>query len=687
MKQPMRIIALATLVTVTLGADSDSNDQISAVEKVLQMLGDMKAKGIKMKDEEELQFGKFTQWCANEDFEKKKQIKAGEEKMASLAADEEAALAEADNLAAEIKELEDNIAGLQSDKADAITTRNNETDAYNDLHKDYSESIYATEFGLKVLQKEMRYKDRNARALSLLGKSKLISKDVTQKVAAHLKSKDDPKDDDLDASLLDASAADSSLDGIVQMLKDMKQKFRDDRIAIELEEAKKAGAHGVWIKQNGISQDTATKSKSDKTQLKAAASSRAGEKKAALLDATQTKEADDKYLADTNAECKQKTDDFKVRQEVRVGEIEAIGKAMEIISGKEVTKIEDFKDSKRFKPKEKKEGALAALRATATPGASREHIANMLYGEATKLHSSLLTTAAEKVSKDPLKVVRDMLGTMITKIESELASAATENAWCVSEIDANRKTRSETTEQIEALTASRDEGDAKVAKLESEIAQMKKELDENAAALEEATKIREGEKADNAATVKDAQDAQTAVANAEKVLNDFYAYAAQNEALLSAKQTPVIGNDKVSSGFDKAYKGMGQKEGVMSMLDVIKADYAKIESDTNKLEADATKAHEEFSADSATMKAQLEKDTDHATKEKTNTAAQLVTTNNDLDIAQKELSSAEESFSSIKATCMPDGPTHEEREAKRREEIAAMKNALEMLNDEFMMTR
>merc|ERR1712029_1088522 len=56
-----------------------------------------------------------------------------------------------------------------------------------------------------------------------------------------------------------------------------------------------------------------------------------------LSDTTATKEADEKYLSDLTATCEMKATDFESRQQLRAEEIEAIQKAIEIISGDAVS--------------------------------------------------------------------------------------------------------------------------------------------------------------------------------------------------------------------------------------------------------------------------------------------------------------------------------------------------------------
>merc|ERR1719240_2499001 len=62
----------------------------------------------------------------------------------------------------------------------------------------------------------------------------------------------------------------------------------------------------------------------------------AAEAKGDLADTQAAVAEDSKFLADLNSECEQKTFDYEQRQIVRQGEIEAIGKAIEIMSSPEV---------------------------------------------------------------------------------------------------------------------------------------------------------------------------------------------------------------------------------------------------------------------------------------------------------------------------------------------------------------
>merc|ERR1711881_642140 len=145
-----------------------------------------------------------------------------------------------------------------------------------------------------------------------------------------------------------------------------------------------------------------------------------------------------------------------------------------------------------------------------------------------------------------------------------------------------------------------------------------------------ATKIREEEKAKNTETIKDAQDAQTAVAQALSVLKEFYAKAAEATALV---QEPEI--------FDEPYKGMGAENGgVVGMIEVIQSDFARLEVETSAAEAEASKQYSEFMDDSKVDKTQKAADLDHASASKQDQESALQEKKVDLEGTQKELDAA-----------------------------------------------
>merc|ERR1719221_827430 len=105
--------------------------------------------------------------------------------------------------------------------------------------------------------------------------------------------------------------------------------------------------------------------------------------------------------------------------------------------------------------------------------------------------------------------------------------------------------------------------------------------------MAEATKIRGEEKEKNTQTIKDATEAQAAVASALQVLKEFYAKAAEATSFVQQQpEAPEI--------FDEAYTGMqSENGGVVGMIEVIQSDFARLETETAAAESLAQKEYDE----------------------------------------------------------------------------------------------
>merc|ERR1719440_556368 len=75
---------LFTACVLTMAGHAEA---ISGTQKVIQLLGDMAAKAKQMKNEEEVEFSKFSQFCSNKQASTAKEIKQAAELMESLTAD------------------------------------------------------------------------------------------------------------------------------------------------------------------------------------------------------------------------------------------------------------------------------------------------------------------------------------------------------------------------------------------------------------------------------------------------------------------------------------------------------------------------------------------------------------------------------------------------------------------------
>merc|ERR1712204_891 len=247
-----------------------------------------------------------------------------------------------------------------------------------------------------------------------------------------------------------------------------------------------------------------------------------------------------------------------------------------------------------------------------------------------------------------------MIKDLLVRLIEEANEEAEHKGWCDTELSTNEQTWEEKTEAVETLHAEIDQLEASIAKLTEEIVDLTEAVAALDAAMAKATTIRQDEKAENELTIKDSQEAQTAVAQALTVLKEFYAKAGEATAL---SQQPAI--------FDSPYKGMqSENGGVVGMLEVIESDFARLEADT-KVDKEAKST-----------------DIEHKTVKKQDEEQALTVKKSDLEGTQKELDAALAYFDKLKPSCVEAGVSYEDRVARREAEIQSLQEALRILNGE-----
>merc|ERR1719261_1458744 len=633
--QSMQVLVIAAAAASVSASEARVSLQagVTPVQKVIQLLNGMMEKGKKEKHEEQVQFAAYKQFCDDTTVEKTRAIQEAEEKIEMLKADIQKNEADAAALGKEISAHDEDISVWQGDQKAATKVREMENDDYVATHKDYSEIIEA------FLQQDPEAED---------------SENIGMGVSAP-----------------EANAYEFQSQGVIDMLQKLLDKFEDERNTLEKEETNSRHAFEMLMQDLTAQIDQATKAREEKSEIKAKKLQAAADAKGDLEDTTTTMEADKKYLADLTATCEQKATDFEARQTLRGEELQAIEKAIEIISGEAVSGNAEKHLPTLLQAKGK---SLAQLRSV-SQSPTQQRVAKYLQEKAKRLHSRVLSALAVRVADDPFKKVKQMIKDLIVRLMEEATEEATHKGWCDTELATNEQTRKEKTEAVETLHAEIDQLQASIAKLTEDISELTKAVADLDAAMAKATKLRQEEKAKNTETISDSQEAQTAVAQALTVLKEFYAKAAEATAFVQQKAEPEI--------FDKAYTGMGgESGGVVGMLEVIESDFARLESDTKAAEATAQKEYDEFMTDSKVDKSEKSTDIEHKTAKKQDQEQTLTIKNEDLEGTQKELDAALAYFDKLKPSCVDSGVSYEDRVARRKEEIESLQEALKILNGE-----
>eukprot|EP00933_Yihiella_yeosuensis_P057891 TRINITY_DN57_c0_g2_i1.p1 TRINITY_DN57_c0_g2~~TRINITY_DN57_c0_g2_i1.p1 ORF type:complete len:674 (+),score=242.97 TRINITY_DN57_c0_g2_i1:158-2179(+) len=664
------------ILAIALAAAFASASQVTPVQKVIQMMEGMKAKGVKEMNDEKAQYATYKRFCDDTTTAKKRAIAEASEKMEMLSASIEKNGEDAEQLAYEIKGHVQELETASKEKDEATAVRKTEEEAFKVTQQDFTESLDALNRALEVLKAQ---KDRKqvASFLQLTTKLKLLPSQAKDKIGAFIML--------AESAAPEAEGYETQSGGVIDMLMDLRTEFMTQKMALEKDEAAKRQAF-MLLSQGLTNQITnSKKNQDDKTEFKAQKQQAESEAKADLSETTASRAADQKYHDDLAATCEKKADDFNQRTKLRKEEIDAVQKAIDIISsgavaGSAETHLPSLLQAKRMG------ASLAQLRRSALP--AQERVAQFLEDRAGATNNkqfALLATEirevrAEEGNPDILAKVRGMIKELILKIKKDVADRASHKEYCDTELAENEKTRAEKTDAVDGLNAQVDELKSVIAELTEEISTASKEISELNQAVREATEVRQVEKANNTATLKDAREAQEAVASAIGVLNEFYAKAATATSLVQTGKAHRFSH-KQPEIFDKPYTGMSTENGgVIGLLEVIESDFARLEAETSAAENAAAKEFEEFMEDSKYDKAKKEKDIEHKSTKKAEKLQYLDVAEADLHGMHKELDAANAYYEKLKPECTDRTVTYQMNKEQREEELKDLQKALDVLN-------
>jgi len=690
----MKSFAIFVLFLVGFGADAASDGSSSAaLQKVIQMLGDMSAKAKQEKNDEEVAFAEFTTWCTMEQANLKKSIKKGGETIELLSSEITKLTTEAKILGEEIAKLNSDIADYEANIKSSTKQRAKENKESLAEQQDYSESLDAIDRAIVVLMKKTADKP----ALLQLTESAQLPAKAQAMITAFMGMMQD--ENDAASGVPEANAYEFQSGSVIDMLKKLKDDFRSKLAECQKEEMNSAHAFNMQVQDL---QDSVENSKSDaeeKTVQKARKEEKAALNNKQLACTKENKAADETTLSDAEVECSEKKMSFEEKQKLRTEEIEAIAQAVKILGSEAAQGGEKHLSMAQSKVTAT---ALAQFRGTNENSQEsegiRRRIREFLESEGSRLHNSALSLLAQKIAADPFAKVKKMIDDMITRLLEEANEDASHEGFCDTEVGKSKVTRAKLSEDIDALTAAVEEGKSTIMMLTEEIATLSKEVAELEASVTEATKMRTAEKARNKATVEDTSAAEKAVTAAVAVLKKFYEGASVATAFVETDR-PAMGTDEwdalanpnfkgtVDKGhkkgmqtFGKTYQGQQDEAGgVLAMLEVIQADFANVQADTKADEASAEKAYQEFMTESKKNKATKNRKIEMDISDKAAAETKLQEDTKDMKGTQDELLAANRYYAKLVPQCFDKGQTFEERTASREAEIASLKQALEIL--------
>jgi len=687
----------------------------SAVEKVIQMLNVMSANSKRDKQEEEVAFAKFSTFCSLESQSFTKKIAKNDEELESLAGSIGKLTENIKGLGKSMEKLNNDVAEYEADKKTAAERRKEDYEAFQAESQDFAESVDALERAIEVLQKQDY--DRPGTKSSLLelsqgqqlpGKARSIISAFVSMAAGGT----DTDEEDADPSSYEAPEADAyefQSGGAIEMLAKLRDDFRSKLATCRKEEMNSKHAYEMMALDLADSIDNAKREIEEKTAEKARKEEKVAEQHKQVEGITAVKASNQGSLKEMTTDCSEKKLSFEEKQKLRTEEIEALAKAVEILSSPEVAKtMQNTVVLTQRLPE------AAALLQTGMRGPHRQ-VRIFLDAEAKRLHSQRLMLLAQKVAADPFLKVKKLIEDLITRLLEEANADAKQEGFCDTELGKSKITRNKLTEDIDGLKAAVDDTKATIMKLGDNIEELSGQVQEIVSAVKEATTMRYKEKDKNAATLKEAKMAQEAVAAATSVLKDFYAKAMTATALVQApsprqwglktgvkmgtQEWNALGNPGFQGSKDTGHiQGMqtfgpsyqGQQDqaeyGVLALLEVIQSDFAQLEAETRAAEEESRKAAKRFMSESEMNKAVKEKEIELNSADKAAAEERLQQDTADLKAVQRQLEAAERYHANLVPQCMDKGKTFEEREKEQKAEIASLKEALEILSSEDIET-
>merc|ERR1740130_2444160 len=212
-----------------------------------------------------------------------------------------------------------------------------------------------------------------------------------------------------------------------------------------------------------------------------------------------------------------KTDTFKNNQAVRASELEAVAKAIEIISDPSVAGSYGKHDLGFTQT------TFLQLRSARSRVSARDRAASFLKKKARALNSEALSSLVSQLSASPFDKVITMIKDLVAKLKEEAAAEAEHKAWCDEQLHDNKLKREKKTSKVNKLSANIEALTQDIASMGKKIQTLKEEQAEQTMAMSKATTVRTTEKSTNADTMADAQAGEAATKAALVVLKEFYA--------------------------------------------------------------------------------------------------------------------------------------------------------------------
>merc|ERR1719399_726376 len=626
------------------------------------------------KEDEEV-YEKVACWCETNDKEKTAAIAEAEARITDLTSTIEEKTATSSRLNTEIKNLEAEIAKNEEALAKATSIREKELAEFNAEEKDMLQSIGALKSAIVVLSKhhssfaQVKSEDLLNIAVTLNTQLRkhsdllrgIITPSQKKAVAAFVQAPGDY----FDASPTFKQSYAPQSGEIFGILKQMKETFEANLSASQKEEMENQKAYEDLKAAKEAEIAAGQDLKDKKTQELADTDLKLAQAKEDLEDTRAKLSADEKFLMMLKEKCQMTDQEWEERQKTRQLEMEAVSKALAILSSDDAHGT----FTRTFNPEflQMESSSQKSLRSQAE---------QLLKTVAQKVNSPRLSAIAVRCRLDAFTRVKKAIDDMIAQLLKEKEDEIKHKDFCVDDFNTNQLETEKKDREKTDLEAKIEDLKMTIETLTKEIEELKAEIAEMQLQLKRAGEDREVENKEFQLTVADQRATQKLLQQALTVLKGFYEKGAA-AALIQKKAEPA--GPPPPPGF-KEYKTSAAAGGVMGMIQQIINDAKAMEAETIRAEEDAQKAYEDFVKETNASIEAASKAIVNKSEEKAKAEADLVEAEDSLSAVELELEQLGNYKLQLHQSCDFVLKNFEIRQTARDEEIEALKQAKAILS-------
>jgi len=656
------------------------------VSKVITLLKDMLKQLEKEAEDDEEIYDKMACWCETNDREKTKSISDAEARIESLTTNIEELTAVSARLNTEVKNHKKEVASNQDSLGKATAIREKQLAEFNSEEKDLLESISALKAAVTVLSKH------HGGALLQLPRSHVLGVAATlqQEMAKHaslLQGVLTPSErkaaaafvqspeDYFDASPTFKQSYAPQSGEIFGILRQMKETFESNLSDSQKEELANQKSYEE-LKAAKEAEIAAGQAQIDsKTQELATTDQNKAQAKVDVEDTKASLSADEQFLMVLKEKCQMTDKEWEERQKTRQLEMEAVSKALAVLSG------DDAHDlfTRTFSP-------AFVQRSSISHSERREQAARLLSTVAQKVHNPRLSALAYRVKLDAFERVKKAIDDMIAQLLKEKDDEVKHKDFCTDEFNQNQLHTEKKEREKQDLIAKIEGLEMTIKALTEALDTLKAEIAEMQVQLKRAGEDREKQNKEFQTTVADQRETQRLLKAALNVLQDFYAKKAPGASLIQ-RQEPA--GPPPPPGFE-GYKNNAANGGVMALITQIITDAKAMESETIRSEEDSQKAYEDFVKETNNSIEAKSKDIVNKSEEKAKAETDLVEAKESQEDVMLELEQLSNYNAELHQSCDFVIKNFDLRQTARDEEVEALRQAKAILSgakfDEFLQS-